>query len=99
MVEAPLRRELVLIVPDLVHDGQHSAAVELLTNLLVEDSQFASPVLEALSSLHLTPEQVKHTDDTHTLSLCWPARPSTLTPRPSALTPIPSLSTDTHPLH
>ena len=53
VVDPPLRRELVLILPDLVQDGQHRAAVELLQALLRDDSQFTAPVLEALSSLHL----------------------------------------------
>ena len=53
VVEPPLKRELVLVLPDVVVDGLHSGAVTLLTALLKEDSQFTAPVLESLSSLHL----------------------------------------------
>jgi len=55
VAEPPLKRELVLVLPDLVVDGQHTAAVELLARLLREDSQFTAPILESLASLHLDP--------------------------------------------
>ena len=53
VAEAPLKREYVLVMPDLVHDGQHKEAVQLLSELLQEDSQFTAPALESLSSLHM----------------------------------------------
>ena len=56
MAEAPLKREYVLVLPDLVHDGQHKDAVGLLSALLQQDSQFTAPVLESLSSLQLDEE-------------------------------------------
>ena len=58
VVEAPLRRELVLVLPDLVQDDRASeSAVTLLAELLREDSQFTAPVLESLSALHLDARQ------------------------------------------
>ena len=56
VAEAPLKREYVLVLPDLVHDGQHKDAVGLLSALLQQDSQFTAPVLESLSSLQLDEE-------------------------------------------
>lgn len=58
VVDAPLRRELVLVMPDLVQDGQHPQAVRMLAELLREDSQFTAPVLDSLASLHLEDEMV-----------------------------------------
>ena len=51
--DAPLKRELILALPDLVQDGEHGAAVELLSGLLREESQLTATVLETLSSLQL----------------------------------------------
>ena len=55
VVDPPLKRELVAIVPDLVQDAQHKRAVEVLTEVMEEDTAFTAPVLDALGSLVLEP--------------------------------------------
>ena len=61
--DASLQREMVLVLPDLVMDGQHAAAVEMLSEMLRNDSQFTAPVLDSLGSLQLNPEMLKQVSE------------------------------------
>ena len=54
---------MVLVLPDLVMDGQHAAAVEMLSEMLRNDSQFTAPVLDSLGSLQLNPEMLKQVSE------------------------------------
>ena len=54
---------MVLVLPDLVQDGQHAAAVDMLSELLRNDSQFTAPVLDSLGSLQLSPEMLKQVSE------------------------------------
>ena len=51
MVDPPLKRELVLVLPELVQDGQHADAAQTLYEVLEEDPQFIACVLDSLGSL------------------------------------------------
>ena len=69
VVEPPLKRDLVLVLPDLVSDGQHAAAVDILRDLLREDSQFTAPVLDSLGSLALPADLVEQVVELVTQSI------------------------------
>jgi len=56
VADAPLKRELLLVLPDLVQDGQHAAAADTLRSVLGEDTQFLASVLDAFGSLVLEPD-------------------------------------------
>ena len=53
IIGAPLQRELILVLPDLVTDDQHPAAVDMLCDLMRKDTKFTAPVLDSLGSLQL----------------------------------------------
>ena len=54
---------MVLVLPDLVQDGQHATAVDMLSDMLRNDSQFTAPVLDSLGSLQLNPEMLKQVSE------------------------------------
>lgn len=57
------------MLPDLVTDDQHAAAVDMLSELLRKDNQFTAPVLDSLGSLQLNPAMLKQVNDTVTESV------------------------------
>jgi hypothetical protein len=57
------------VLPDLVTDDQHAAAVDMLSELLRKDNQFTAPVLDSLGSLQLNPAMLKQVNDTVTESV------------------------------
>ena len=69
VIDAPLQKELILVLPDLVTDDQHAAAVDMLSELLRKDNQFTAPVLDSLGSLQLNPAMLKQVNDTVTESV------------------------------
>jgi len=53
VADAPLKRELLLVLPDLVQDGQHEAAADTLRSILDDDTRFLGCVLDAFGALVL----------------------------------------------
>eukprot|EP00967_Tisochrysis_lutea_P152552 scaffold299211_cov28-Tisochrysis_lutea.AAC.2 len=53
VADPTLKRELLLVLPDLVEDGQHAAAAQTLLGILREDTRFLACVLDAFGSLVL----------------------------------------------
>jgi Fanconi anemia group D2 protein len=56
VADAPLKRELLLVLPDLVEDGQHASAAQTLRAVLAEDTRFLACVLDAFGALVLEEE-------------------------------------------
>ncbi len=57
VAEPALKREVVLLIPDLVQDGQHGEAAEVLLEVIRDDSQFTAPALDSLDNLVLGPDE------------------------------------------
>lgn len=54
-VDSPLKREIIELLPDIIDDNGHPLVVEILGDLMTEDSGLTVCVMEALAQLNLEP--------------------------------------------
>ena len=62
-ISSSLQRDVIMLIPEIVSDGEHEAVVEALENIICESNDLMLPVLDALSNLNLNMYDLADSDN------------------------------------